>query len=201
MRAGCSSLVSFPLLLGKLSNPNPALKALHSSSDQVFPTQGTAGRLHRPYKSAVTLERVNRHRAFIFLTAAGQIWLLQKSQGFLQTSDTTSCPSLSVFAVHYSIKSWKNLIEQILKKSQDIHLAHPAPFYIYWKHPVYLLFQYLWIQYILIILSIFSFSIFSFSKAPSYRYKNFCTHFIAVYMQSTFFFSSLEPQKLHFSSW
>lgn len=59
-------MISFSLLLGTLSNPNAALKALQSSSE-VFPKQSTAGRLHCSYKSAVMLECVNRHISFLLL--------------------------------------------------------------------------------------------------------------------------------------
>jgi len=44
LQVSFSTPISFSSLLGKLSNP--ALKALHSSSE-VFPKQGTAGQLHR----------------------------------------------------------------------------------------------------------------------------------------------------------
>lgn len=66
LQVSFSTLISFSLLLGKLSNPNPVLKALHSSSEEVFPKQGTEGRLHHAYKSAVTLECVNRHVSYFY---------------------------------------------------------------------------------------------------------------------------------------
>lgn len=58
---------------------------------EVFPKQGTAGRLHHSYKSAVTLECVNRHISLFFFLLLCQIWLLQIPQDFLRSSNATSC--------------------------------------------------------------------------------------------------------------
>lgn len=66
---------------------------------------------------------------FLFFTAACQIQLLQIPQDFLWTSNTTSCPffplSLRSGLFHKTLK----YSDEVTRKAQDIHLAHPVPFY------------------------------------------------------------------------
>lgn len=88
---------------------------------EVFPKQGTAGRLHHSYESAVTLECVNRHISLLFLTATCRIWLLQIPQDFLRSSNTTSCLLVLSFC--------RDLLHKNLKHSEW-----------YEKHTIYVLF-------------------------------------------------------------